>query len=321
MRRRLACAALGLLLAPLRPLAAGAAVSSAYLLHGVSPQEDALGQCALAADGSLAEAWRDPAAIALQGRAGLALTHMVGPLGGDTEYLAAGLAWGGQALAVQAYYQGDSDTFRDDLGQIGDSFTNTESLLGLAYAWRLGGFSSGLGVKALGETLAGEQAQTGVLVDLGVQWRSGDGRWQLALAAMDLGRVPQWAGGTQYGPSTLDLAGRQALSASGAVRLLEDLRAVQPLDLGGAGWGAAAGPALLGAGLEWALPTPALPVWLRLGYTVGDHSPQAPADLSGGFGLDWGGVHVDYAFVWLGGLGGSHRLGLSWSLPAPAPHG
>ena len=72
-------------------------------------------------------------------------------------------------------------------------------------------------------------------------------------------------------------------------------------------------PVLGGAGLEWALPTPSLPVCLRLGYAAGDSGPQAPFGFSGGVGVNWGGLRVDYAFCWLGGLGGSNRLGLSWS--------
>lgn len=287
-------------------------MSAAYLLRGVSPQEDALGQCALAADGSPALLWRDPAAMGFHQGAGLALSHAVGPLGGDTEYLAASFTWGRQSLGLQGYYQGDSDTFRDDQGQIGATFTNQETLAGLAYAVQLGATHAGIGVKLLGETLAGQQAADGALVDVGALWRFWADRWQLSLAAQNLGTAPHWDGGVQYSPSTLGLGLRECLGAEGGLRLLQDFRLVEPMDLGGGGLEPDVSPLLAGLGLEWALPTPALPVCLRLGYAWGDDEADAPFGLSGGVGVDWGGVHLDYAFTWLGGLGGSNRLGISW---------
>ncbi|HTB34925.1 MAG TPA: hypothetical protein VK842_08685 [bacterium] len=314
MRPAWAILAAALALAAARPLRAGASVSAAYLLRGVSPQEDALGQCALAADQSPAELWRNPAA---QGGTGLALTHGLGPLGGDVEYAAAELSWGRQSLGFQGFYQGDSDTFRDDLGQIGASFTDQESLLGLAYALGLGNASVGAGVKVLGESLAGQQADPGVLADLGCLWRFWGRRVQLSLAAQNLGIAPHWAGSPQYSPATLGLSAREALGAAGRLRMYQDARLVLPMAPSGVATQGA--PVLGGLGLEWALPTPSLPVFLRVGYAQGDNQPSGAYGVSAGFGLAWQKLGFDYAFTSLGDLGASNRLGLSWDFgPGPA---
>jgi hypothetical protein len=312
MRPVLAAVALGLFLAGgARPLRGGAAVSAAYLLSGVSPQEDALGQGALAADQSPAELWRNPAAMGGSDGVGLALTHALGPLGADVEYLAADLSCGRQSLGLQGFYQGDSDTFRDDQGQIGASFGNQESLLGLAYALELGSASVGAGVKVLGESLAGQSADSGAMVDLGCLWRFWNRGLQLAVAAQNLGSPPHWDGGTQYSPATVGLSAREALGGSGRVRLYQDGRLVLPTNPSN-GVETRNAPVLGGAGLELALATPALPVFLRCGYAQGDNQPNGIYGISAGFGLGWRGFQFDYAFSSLGDLGALNRLGLSW---------
>jgi hypothetical protein len=312
VKRALALLAACLCLAAFsRPLRAGAAVSAAYLLGGVSAQEDALGGCALAADQSPAGLWRNPAAMA---GTGLALTHALGPLDGDAEYAAAEISWGRQSLGLQGLYLGGSDTFRDDQGQIGATFNDQESLLGLAYAFNFGPASMGAGIKVLGESLAGQQADPGVMADLGCQWRFWDRALQLAVAAQNLGSAPHWPGSVQYSPATLDLSAREALGTTGCLRLFQDARVVFPF-APSTGVESQGAPVLGGLGLEWALATPSLPVCLRLGYAQGDNQPSGAYGVSAGFGVAWNALDFDYAFLSLGDLGASNRLGLAWTLP------
>jgi hypothetical protein len=132
------------------------------------------------------------------------------------------------------------------------------------------------------------------------------------VAAQNLGDAPHWGGGVQYSPATLGLSAREVLGQESRVRLYQDGRVVLPMNPS-VGVEAGNAPVLGGLGLELALATPSLPVFLRCGYAQGDNQPSGAYGISAGFGVAWNGLQLDYAFTSLGELGASNRLGLAWN--------
>jgi hypothetical protein len=252
------------------------------------------------------------------GLAGLQLTEGIGPLDGTSEYLAAEAGLGRSYFGVQAFDNGENDTVRDAQGQVGATFTNQESLIGLNYALVLGPLSLGVGAKALYESLAGHVAGLGAMVDTGLLLRVFDQRLLLSLAIENVGVAPQWTYGASISPMTLAMGLREAVFDNRRLRLFEDLREVFPFDPSGETPATQGDSMLLGWGVEYVLPQGLFPLCLRAGYCASNDGLAAPQGLSVGFGLTWKRVSFDYAFVSLGELGASNRLGLSWELPHQA---
>jgi hypothetical protein len=300
-------------------------VSAAYLLGPMGPQQDALGQAGLAAWGGAAAQWSDPAALAGASDVSLSLSDSLGPLDGNGVYAAVSGALGRRRalrLGLQGYVWDQGDTYRDGAGNVGGSFNDQESLVGLSLAQSFGPLSLGLGTKVPQQTLAGRSAAGGLLADLGLLGRAWDDRLVAGLAWSNLGIMPS-ADGTDgpASPESLDLALREELGTARAWRLFQGLRLVHPnADLNGeaAVLGQTA-ELLVQAGLEVGFSVGAFPVALRAGYAGQSGGLLLPAGLATGFGVRWRGASFDYAFTALGDLGSRQSLGLSWGFTLPPP--
>lgn len=308
-------AALALLLAvPLPSLKADTSVGAAYLLRGVSPQEDALGGGALADYGNAAAQWENPAVLAGAGKSNLALSEEFTPLDGNTEYVAASLGLGNslaQHFGVQAYYRGTNDSYRDSQGVASSSFSDMDALAGLSYALHGGPWSVGLGVKALAESLAGLSARPGYLGDLGVAFLP-DQNLLVSAALRNIGSVPDWAGEKPYRPESLEFSGRESLPTFPGPRLYEFLGLEFPDDQAPLSTLESSDPqTTYGVGVDY---IPKHSPWtVRASYTNGDANTALPYGVSAGFGLTWSGIEFDYTYSALGALGSSNILGLTWN--------
>ena len=307
--------------------AATATVSGAYLLGGMGPQQEALGQAGLAGWGGAQAQWSNPAALAGADDVSLSLSDDLGPAGGNGVYAALSGVLGRRRsfhLGLQGYVWDQGDTYRDGQGNVGGDFNDQESLVGISLAQSWGPLSLGMGTKVPQQSLAGQAAQSGLLVDFGLLGRAWDDRLVAALAWSNVGLMPSWAGSDAYAsPESLDLALRETLSLQRRWRLYEGLRLVHPTaDLDDAA-------NVLGhtaelraqAGLEYGLDWRGFPLALRAGYAGQSGGLPLPGGLAAGFGLRWLGGSFDYAFTSLGDLGFGQSLGMTWgfTLPPPAP--
>jgi hypothetical protein len=299
---------------PLPSLKADTSVGAAYLLRGVSPQEDALGGGALADYGNAAAQWENPAVLAGVGKSNLTLSEEFTPLDGNTEYVAASLGLGktlAQHLGIQAYYRGTDDSYRNSQGVATSSFMDMDALAGLSYALHGGPWSLGVGLKALTESLAGQSARPGYLGDLGIAYLP-DQNLLIAAALRNIGSVPDWVGESPYRPESLEFSGRESLPSFPGPRLYEFLGLEFPDNQAPLSTLESSDPqTTYGAGIDY---IPKHSPWVvRASYTAGDTSLSFPYGFSAGFGLTWSGIEFDYTYSALGALGSSNILGLCWT--------
>ena len=211
----------------------------------------------------------------------------------------------GLGLALQAAYQNGQDTARDAFGNDLGTFSDTESLGGLALGLDLGaGWHVGLGAKGLSENNGG-QVDGSAAADLGLQGPLGpaDGGRRFGLAVLNAGsslpgngssglatplRIQAGASAPLLTPRWQVEADAQDLPQEGQARLL--LGSELGFDVPGDGGYHGA----LRLGGQWGLLLAEDPV-LCLG-----------ANLSSG--PDW---DLDYALQSLGALGLAHRFSLT----------
>lgn len=268
---------------------------------------------AAALSGDLGCLNQNPAGLSGLGEARLALGHGAGLMGAGQEYGALGVPLGALGvLGAQVSYFYDRDVRRDDWGNEGDGFTNSNLLASVAFAREaLPGWRAGVSAKMLREEYAGE-ASTAVCGDLGLQGALPAG-FTLGLAALNLG------GG---GAGGADLPSRVNLGLARALVGPWWMAAAQAESL------PAEGQLRLGAGTELSLPLPDIAgragsFRLRAGIKAGVALPEDTATALGAGVALRDLLEFDYAAL-PGPLGVAHRASLTLVFPAlaaPVPDG
>lgn len=208
-----------------------------------------------------------------------------------------GAAWG-----LGTTYLYTSDVYRDAWGVRGDTFTDFDFSIQLAYAMDfLKYFSAGASYKILRQGYASNFAM-GSAFDLGLQSRGlMEKRLSLGLGALNLGTPMALGDAVNNLPITFK-GGAAWWMRPDWVLAVEYSH--QPIDFINR-WH---------AGSEFTFEQDRLRGALRAGYTLGPEASLGNlAGLTGGLGLGLGSYQVDYSFVPAGDLGASHRFTLTYS--------
>ncbi len=187
----------------------------------------------------------------------------------------------------------------------GSAITAYDAAAGAGWARRFGLTDFGFGVKYVRSALDSERGATAA-VDAGFVFRGSGGQaTDLALALRNFG--PPLKLGSGKAPLPSELAGGLRWRYSPEFNVFAEGRL--PSDHA---------PYLVFAG-EWLLPVSAGTGFaLRGGLNFrnfGDHGFMGA--FAGGFGLRFGGLSLDYAFVPYGELGSTHRMTAGWAWGAP----
>lgn len=280
--------------APSAWAAAGGESSLSVLKAGTGARAAALGEAYAALGDDVFVAAYNPAGIGRLSQKQAGLFH--GAWFGGTSLEYAALAWplrGGHVVGASAVLlrTGDIDrTFADaggdlDAARSAGTFTASELAAGVLYAHRLRGAFLGAQLKYIRSDLDDRGSQTAA-VDVGVQ--SDDlGRVRLGVGLLNLGG--------RLGGDRLPGLARVGGSFAVTERLKVPVELSLPLD---------GSRARAGGGVEFWLDER---VALRAGVQTGD--PVVP---SGGAGLRWRDVALDYAFVWHAVLRDTHRVSVSY---------
>jgi hypothetical protein len=208
-----------------------------------------------------------------------------------------GAAWG-----LGTTYLYTDDVARDNWGNRGDTFTDFDFSMQVAYAMDfLKYFSGGFTYSLLRQGYAGNFSM-GSAFDLGFQTRRlMDNRLSLGLGALNLGTPMAIGDAVNNLPITFK-GGAAWWVTPGWVLAAEYSH--QPIDFINR-WH---------AGTEYTWEQDRMKVSLRAGYSLGPEADQGSlAGLTGGLGVGLGSYQVDYSFVPAGDLGASHRFTLTYS--------
>jgi hypothetical protein len=246
---------------------------------------------------------------------------------GSADYLAVRFGNGSAAVGGQFYYHSDSDTYRNDQGIEGGSFSNSELLGGLGCAANMGEWSIGFNAKMLGQALAGKADDNSFMMDLGIGSQPLP-YIQVGAVVRNLGSAPHTEGFEVPSQTLCELSAREILGLDGQLVLYQDVRAIFPQMYGQStpsaevlNYKTTGEPfhLALGAGAEYLIGDGDMGLALRLGYAYDAGSPPIPFGIGTGFGVRWNGGQLDFAYSFLGELGSSQRVGLSWNLAAEDP--
>ena len=239
---------------------------------------------------------------------------------GDThnDYLAMSLRLSPRhSLGIYGNWLSSGDTYRDSQGNEGGGFSDSASVIGLAWGVDWGVFGLGVGIKRASESFDGTVNQAYAL-DAGIQLNVVQDRLRLGLAAQNFGGYSgnnynsssysyssYGEGAYVYAPATIRVGAVLENVISGFLVSAEyrDL----PFSYENT----------LSAGAEYAFKAGPIGLALRGGYE------QAAARLG-----DWGGISVgggfrmdslqaDYAWIPEGALGNPYRLTMTWLYGSP----
>jgi hypothetical protein len=256
-----------------------------------------------AINGSPESLWYNPAGLSGLDGAVASLSHQSLDAGFDSDYLVASalLGWD-QSLGLLYWHEGNSDTYRDALGNAGGRFEDGSSVLGLGYSYDLGPFSLGAAAKMLSEKIE-KLSGSGLAYDIGIEGKQTDERALWGLSLQNLGSAPKLGDpGEGVVPPLLLRVGTglhfgeeaQALLLTGDYRyLFVSQRSAFAL------------------GAEYSEVYEDNSLALRAGYDFGANELGGLAGLNVGAGFGFSIFTIDYSYSPLDALGGSHRISLS----------
>ena len=199
----------------------------------------------------------------------------------------------------------------DEVGNPTTSFTPYDVAASLGWAMAFDDQAAGVALKGIQQKLADRSAATWAL-DAGWRYRNAgvlaDAPIDMGLYVRNLGSPIKLGSTADPLPLVVDLGFEWRARPTFSTFL--DLHA--PSDRG----------PYFSVGPEFRIPSSAGQIALRLGYSFARSSDLGTAaGISGGVGLDFKILRLDYAFVPMGDLGSTHRLSLAFRFGTPAPQG
>uniref|UniRef100_A0A7C4GGU0 PorV/PorQ family protein n=1 Tax=candidate division WOR-3 bacterium TaxID=2052148 RepID=A0A7C4GGU0_UNCW3 len=285
---------LGLLLAQFGSGEPGSTVMP-LLKCGQGPRAAALGQAYVGlADDASALYW-NPAGLAQLPDYHISFSHQQWFTGIQDELIHVALPSGIGTFGLGAVYSGNPGIEKwNERNEPGDTFRTWDGMLALGFGTRLGrDYFLGFAAKGMFEHLHTTVGYGGG-ADIGFIARP--------LPFLGLGIACRHLGLMQFSGYPENLPTELALGASGRFGpLVGSAEAVYPLD----------NTLNIRAGIEW---TPVRELSVRLGYRTGPADITTLGFLSGltaGLGVNLNNLHLDYSIAPAGGLGTTHRLGLT----------
>jgi hypothetical protein len=274
---------------------------AAYLKGAEGVRSSALAGAFSAAAGSAESLWYNPAGLSGLRGAEASFTHSSLDNAFDTDHIVAAAFLGWQhSFGLMYSRKGAQDTYRDASANSAGSFEVSNSVLGLGYAYDLGGLSLGLELKMLNEKVE-KLSGSSTAYDFGMQGTFDKDQVLYGLSYQNLGSAPSLGGPEASLPQTLRAGlGWKAGDPSQQLLVMGDYRYLPASSKGGFALGAEYSEAYDESSLA-----------LRAGWDFGQSQLGGVSGLSLGAGFAYKFLGIDYAWIPLDVLGSSHRIALT----------
>lgn len=278
-----------------------ALTSFPYLESPEGVRSSALGGAFGAVNGSAESQWYNPAGLSGLDGAELSFTHQDEDDGLSSDHIVLGayLGWQ-QSLGLMYSSEGASDTYRDAFGNIGSSFQDQSSVLGLGYAYDLSWLSLGAEVKYLSESLATDSGSS-TAFDVGAQGNIRGDQVLYGLSLQNLGSAPNLGGPAATPPTTLRASlGWRIGEVAQSLLLLSDYHYL-----------ISDGTGALALGAEYSEVYQDNALAIRAGWDFSQNQLGGISGLNLGAGYRYKFLGVDYTWSPMDALGYSQRIALT----------
>ena len=274
---------------------------AAYLKSAEGVRSSALAGAFSSAAGSAESLWYNPAGLSGLRGAEASFTHSSLDNAFDTDHIVAAAFLGWQhSFGLMYSRKGAQDTYRDAAANSAGSFEVSDSVLGLGYAYDLGGLSLGVELKLLNEKVE-KLSGSSTAYDIGLQGSLDKDQALYGLSLQNLGSAPSLGGPDTSLPQTIRAGlGWKAGDPSQQLLVMGDYRYLP---------GNSKGAFALGAEYSEAYDESSLA--LRAGWDFGQSQLGGVSGLSLGAGFAYKFLGIDYAWIPLDVLGSSHRIALT----------
>jgi hypothetical protein len=279
----------------------GAVVGAPYLQGPEGVRSSALAGAYGAVQGSAESQWYNPAGLSGLRGAELSLTHQSLDDALDSDHIVLGAFLGWQhSFGLMYDRQGATDTYRDDSANVTGSFQDSDSVLGLGYAYDLGWLSIGAEIKYLDESIE-KLSGSSLAYDLGLQGKFAKEQVLYGLSLQNLGSAPNLGGPDVSLPTSLRASlGWHVGELAQALMLLADYHYLL-----------STGSGALALGAEYSEVYEDNSLAIRAGWDFGEGELGGLSGLSLGAGFSYKFLGVDYAWNPMDVLGNSHRIALT----------